>query len=152
MNADNNDNFIRSYTGKTPCKYGPVFALYLYRIESNRVNTVQKRVRIYTAFFLWYISLTYIHAVARYIFGLLWKTFIVPCLYLHSQKYVHGYQLIQAFVVFICKNLPENFHGCKVIHKKHESFSPWIISNIWYVIFWVVNYKSIENWYNYSQQ
>ena len=30
-----------SYTGKTPCKYGPVFALYLYRIESNRVNTVQ---------------------------------------------------------------------------------------------------------------
>ena len=40
-------------TGKTPCKYGPVFALYLYRIESNRVNTVQKRVHIYTAFFLW---------------------------------------------------------------------------------------------------
>ena len=39
-------------TGKTPCKYGPVFALYLYRIEFNRVNTVQKRVRIYTAFFL----------------------------------------------------------------------------------------------------
>ena len=39
-------------TGKTPCKYGPVFALHLYRIESNRVNTVQKRVRIYTAFFL----------------------------------------------------------------------------------------------------
>ena len=35
---------------KTPCKYGPVFALYLYRIESNRVNTVQKRVRIYMAF------------------------------------------------------------------------------------------------------
>ena len=35
-----------------PYKYGPVFALYLYRIESNRVNTVQKRVRIYIAFFL----------------------------------------------------------------------------------------------------
>ena len=35
-----------------PCKYGPVFALYLYRIESNRVNTVQKQVRIYMAFFL----------------------------------------------------------------------------------------------------
>ena len=41
------------FTGKTPCKYGPIFALYLYRIESNRVNTVQKQVRIYTAFFLW---------------------------------------------------------------------------------------------------
>ena len=41
-----------SLTGRTPCKYGPVFTLYLYRIESNRVNTVQKRVRIYTAFFL----------------------------------------------------------------------------------------------------
>ena len=27
-------------TGKTACKYGPVFALYLYHIESNRVNTV----------------------------------------------------------------------------------------------------------------
>ena len=39
-------------TGKTPCKYGPVFALYLYCIESNHVNTVQKRVRIYIAFFL----------------------------------------------------------------------------------------------------
>ena len=35
-----------------PCKYGPVFALYLYRIESNHVNTVQKWVRIYMAFFL----------------------------------------------------------------------------------------------------
>ena len=41
-----------AYTGKMPCKYGPIFALYLYRIESNRVNTVQKRVRIYMAFFL----------------------------------------------------------------------------------------------------
>ena len=36
---------------KTPCKYGPIFVLYLYRIESNRVNTVQKWVCIYTAFF-----------------------------------------------------------------------------------------------------
>ena len=30
-----------TYTGNTPCKYGPIFALYLYHIESNRVNTVQ---------------------------------------------------------------------------------------------------------------
>ena len=44
---------MHGYTGKMPCKYGPVFALYLYRIQSNRVNTVQKRVRIYMAFFLW---------------------------------------------------------------------------------------------------
>ena len=43
---------MAAVTGKTPCKYGPVFALCLYRIESNRVNTVQKRVRIYMAFFL----------------------------------------------------------------------------------------------------
>ena len=42
-------------TQKTPCKYRPVFALYLYCIESNRVNTVQKWVRIYTAFFLCWI-------------------------------------------------------------------------------------------------
>ena len=39
-------------TGNTPCKYRPIFALYLYRIQSNPVNTVQKRVRIYMAFFL----------------------------------------------------------------------------------------------------
>ena len=39
-------------TGKTPCKYGPVFALCLYCIESNYVNTVQKQVCIYMAFFL----------------------------------------------------------------------------------------------------
>ena len=43
-------------TGKMPCKYEPVFALYLYCIESNRVNTVQKRVRIYRAFFLCMVS------------------------------------------------------------------------------------------------
>ena len=40
-------------TGKMPCKYGPILALYLYRMESNHVNTVQKRVRIYMAFLLW---------------------------------------------------------------------------------------------------
>ena len=44
--------YVAPCTGKTPCKYRPVFALYLYRIESNHVNTVQKWVRIYTAFFL----------------------------------------------------------------------------------------------------
>ena len=43
-------------TGKMPCKYGPIFALYLYCIESNHVNTMQKRVRIYTAFFLCILS------------------------------------------------------------------------------------------------
>ena len=45
---------LESLHRKTPCKYGPIFALYLYRIESSRVNTLQKRVRIYTAFFLCY--------------------------------------------------------------------------------------------------
>ena len=43
------------YTGKTPCKYGPVFAPYLHDWTLYGINTVQKRVRIYMAFFLWYI-------------------------------------------------------------------------------------------------
>ena len=36
-----NFHALFSSTGKMPCKYGPVFALYLYRIESNHVNTMQ---------------------------------------------------------------------------------------------------------------
>ena len=47
---DNNYSNTAVATGKMPCKYGPVFALYLYRIESNHVNMVQKRVCIYMAF------------------------------------------------------------------------------------------------------
>ena len=43
-------------TGKTPCKYGPVFAPYLHDWTLYGINTVQKRVRIYMAFFL-YISM-----------------------------------------------------------------------------------------------
>ena len=39
-------------TGKTPCKYGPVFALYLHNWTLYGINTVQKRVCIYMAFFL----------------------------------------------------------------------------------------------------
>ena len=36
-----------------------------------------------------------------------WKTFAVSCLYFHSWKNVHGYQLLQACIVFKCKNLPK---------------------------------------------
>ena len=59
------------------------------------------------------------------------KTFTVSHLYLHSTKNFHGYQLLQAFIVFTYKNSPKNFCGCKVIHGKHK-FSPQIIiiSNI----------------------
>ena len=39
-------------TGKMPCKYGPVFAPYLHDWTLYGINTVQKWVRIYTAFFL----------------------------------------------------------------------------------------------------
>ena len=39
-------------TGKTPCKYGPVFAPYSHDWTLYGTNTVQKRVRIYMAFFL----------------------------------------------------------------------------------------------------
>ena len=39
-------------TGKTPCKYGPVFVPYLDDWTLYGINTVQKWVRIYMAFFL----------------------------------------------------------------------------------------------------
>ena len=39
-------------TGKTLCKYGPVFAPYLHDWTLYGINTVQKRVRIYMGFFL----------------------------------------------------------------------------------------------------
>ena len=39
-------------TGKTLCKYRPVFAPYLHDWTLYGINTVQKRVRIYMAFFL----------------------------------------------------------------------------------------------------
>ena len=38
-----------------PCKYGPVFALYLYRIESNHVNTVQNG-----SVFIWHFSCVWV--------------------------------------------------------------------------------------------
>ena len=50
-------------------------------------------------------------------------------------KNIRSYQLLQAFVVSKYKNLPNIFHGCKVIHKKCQSFSPRIINNIQYLIF-----------------
>ena len=40
------------FTGKTPCKYGPVFAPYLHNWTLYGINTVQKWVCIYMAFFL----------------------------------------------------------------------------------------------------
>ena len=36
-------------------------------------------------------------------------------------------------IVFTYKNLPENIHSCKTIHKKYETFSTQIISNIRYI-------------------
>ena len=41
-----------SNTGKTPCKYEPVFAPYLHDWTLYSINTVQNRVRIYMAFIL----------------------------------------------------------------------------------------------------
>ena len=40
------------FTGKMPCKYGPVFAPYIHDWTLYGINTVQKPVRIYMAFFL----------------------------------------------------------------------------------------------------
>ena len=41
-----------THTGKTLCKYGSVFAPYLHDWTLYGINIVQKRVRIYMAFFL----------------------------------------------------------------------------------------------------
>ena len=54
------------------------------------------------------------------------KAFTVSRLDLHSTKNVHGYQLLQTFIIFTCKYSPKILCGCKAIHKKCESFSPWI--------------------------
>ena len=35
----------------------------------------------------------------------------------------HGYQLLQAFLVFTWKNSPKNFCGCKVIHENMKFFT-----------------------------
>ena len=43
---------VSANTGKMPCEYGPVFAPYLHDWTLYGKNTVQKRVRIYMAFFL----------------------------------------------------------------------------------------------------
>ena len=62
------------------------------------------------------------------------KSLAATHLYLHSQKsFMVSYQLVRAFTVFTCKNLPQNFFDCKVICKKRETSSPWIISNIQHV-------------------
>ena len=48
---ENTENFPNN-TGRTPCKHGPVFAQYLHDWTLYGINTVQKQVRIYMAFFL----------------------------------------------------------------------------------------------------
>ena len=45
-------------TGKTLCKYGAVFAPYLHDWTPYSINTVQKRVHTYMAFFLCMSNLT----------------------------------------------------------------------------------------------
>ena len=45
-------SIIVNITGKTPCKYGPDFAPYLHDWTLYGINTVQKWVCIYMAFFL----------------------------------------------------------------------------------------------------
>ena len=38
----------------------------------------------------------------------------------------HSYQLLQAFIVFMCKNLPKTFTVVKQSAKKHKVFLPRI--------------------------
>ena len=52
LKQENKITGITSNTGKTPCKYGPVFAPYLHDWTLYGINTMQKWVRIYMAFFL----------------------------------------------------------------------------------------------------
>ena len=41
---------------------------------------------------------------------------------LTPQNNVHSYQLLQAFIVFSCKNSPKRFHSCKSICKNVKIF------------------------------
>ena len=62
------------------------------------------------------------------------KTFAISRLYLHSHNDVHDYQLLLPFIVHCIhmQKFVKNLHGCKVIHKKCESFSLRMISNVQY--------------------
>ena len=54
-------------------------------------------------------------------------------------KNFHGYQLSQAFIVFMCRNCVKNFHGCEVICKKRETFTTnnkqYTVCDIWAQVF-----------------
>ena len=49
-----------------PCKYGPIFAPYLHDWTLYGINTVQKQVRIYMAFFLCKFELLVLHKHPTY--------------------------------------------------------------------------------------
>ena len=49
-------------------------------------------------------------------------------------------------LVFTCKNLSKNFHGCKSNPWKRENFSPWMISNIRYITATISN-KILHSYY-----
>ena len=87
--------------------------------------------------------IVYIPYIAYY---LRWKTFAVPCLYLYARKNVHNYHLLQAFIVFTCKNLPKSFHGCESIGKRTCEF--FTMNNKQYMILTLLHsywYKKLKN-------
>ena len=85
-------------TGKTPCKYGPVFAPYLHDWTLYGINTVQKQVRIYMAFFL-----------CTRLMSRLWMstaiTVIYCCCYWSLQRWVYSYVPCKVVVLFKCSHL-----------------------------------------------
>ena len=61
-----------------------------------------------------------------------------------------GHQLLWAFIVFMyIRTFTKNFlGGCKVIHRKRETFSPRVISNIWYEKYVSISYTPLQGWWH----
>ena len=88
-------------TGKMPCKYGPVFALYLYCTESNRVNTVQKWSVFTQRFSCGYTCLNMAFALYP-----CWDIHTVFCQSNYYNSFPHSCNNIDYFkIVTICKHI-----------------------------------------------
>ena len=101
---------------------------------------------IYAVHTLWHHKLSVIYALGLYCVMNYPTNIPYTCIAYHSwgkvslfhiftfipQKNIHSYQLLQTFIVFMCKIPQKTFTVAKQSAKNMESFSSQIISNIWY--------------------
>ena len=94
----------------------PVCEIY---VSYTRVATVVYIICVIVHLnFLWSQDILAIYRLVPYVtYYLQWKL-TVSCLYLYSWKNTCGYQLLQAFIVFRCKNL-QSVKNMNVFHCKY---------------------------------